>query len=387
MTEPGRFAALLVSVVLAIAIVTRCQALRGSAPAGSTAPEGAATASPAQSESLPDAAIPQARNDVVADPETGDESTLPACLPPPPTLTDAELEAHETRADAAREQVIRTLRDADDPALRLAAVLLDADSYPDELLLRNLHRLSQRDPLALHALLGECTSALTDPHCDDAGLTTLIERVDGDNSEAWALLAARRLELGETEAAARALERANGSPVTTRYFRQYVGLFERAYAAATGLGVAERGVAAIGHAAGQQLAGQATLLRRCYTEAADSVSWRRLCFEYASQLRAREATSIHQAAAMDLLARLAELDGDDAAAGRLRREADALQTERMEFIERFGPVLDAAAFDDTLMAEYLDELLVHGEQRAQSLLHEQVRRYAHCLDDEPRADR
>ena len=382
MSRHRQFVAWLSVALLASVALTQCLIHNRSAP-GQAAPS-AGTIEP-RLESHPvtadrsDADTAPERADAI---ERSDEPSLVDCPPLLPELTDAQIEALEARNNLAREQVASTLRAVDDPALRLAATLLGADSFPDQELLRDLHELAQHDALALHALLGECTGALTDVHCADAGLSALIEEVDGDNSEAWAMLAARRLELGDEDAAADALMRANGSPVTTTYFADYVRLFNQAYVSATGLDISERAVAAIGHAAGQQLAGMTALLRHCHARSADSVGWRRLCVEYARQLRARESTALQQSVATHLLARLAEYDGDYATAARLREEADAERTERLRFAERFGRVLETITFDEQLMAEYLDELLVHGEQRAQALLDEQVARFAHCVGPE-----
>lgn len=307
---------------------------------------------------------------------TPDPTCASAMLEDPAALSDEQFLLSVEEIEREKRAVVSRLEQAADAELRLAAVLLSReDRSPAEHLARlaTLATTGEGRDLALWNLLAACNDSPHAAYCSDERLTALVQQTDHANSEAWAMLASQRLARGDTARAADAMQQAIGSPTSETYAIEHVQLFERAYAAASGLGLVERTVQALGDAAGVTPS-HLPLFRACTGLGETDIFWRRLCFEYARQLASRSTTLLVETIAVSLQQKMAELDGDLELAMRLRQQLETQREASLEQARRYGVLIEELAFDEAFTARWLNELFVNGERAANAMHSEELER-------------
>ncbi len=190
--------------------------------------------------------------------------------------------------------------------------------------------IGRQNPAIVWTAVLICAAADSQIPCPAREWEDQLLKLDGENSEAWMHVAARRLERGETRAALDALQRAAAAPVSNAYWPDTVELLERGLAAAGGYSFSERAAIAFGVAAANQ-PDYASYLTVCKAQSQADRAWADACLRYGQAAEVQRKTLLGQTSARSLQIAVLEVVADDEAVARVRargRESVATTEER-----------------------------------------------------------
>jgi hypothetical protein len=153
--------------------------------------------------------------------------------------------------------------------------------------------------------------------CPEREWEERLLRLDGENSEAWIHVAARRLGRGESVAAFDAIQRAAAAAETNVYWPETVELVERGLEAAGGYSFSARASTAFGVAAANQPAYKSHV-DMCKARSEVDRAWADACLRYGQVAEQRRKTVLGQTSARTLQIAVLEAIGDQEAIARVR---------------------------------------------------------------------
>lgn len=213
--------------------------------------------------------------------------------------------------------------------------------------------------------------------CADGSIEKRAIRADSGNGQLWGKIAGYRFGSGDIEGAYDALINANTSPRFNGYFIEHVEMFERGFAALTDAPYRKRITDAIGIAAIRPIF--LNIIQSC-KEQAEAPKWRQVCLDYGKRLENDGRAVITMRIGILLQKEMYKMTADET----MLKETDhryRLITDTMESgYSDDGLVL--LAYDDQVLADYMNEWSAHGEYRAMQFLQAEVVR----LSKEPGYD-
>ncbi len=205
-------------------------------------------------------------------------------------------------------------------------------------------------------------------------------KLDGQNSEVWIHVAARRLERGDGKGALAALQRASSATETNAYWPDTIELLERGLAAAGGYSFPERASIA-GSLAATNQPDYASYLSMCKTQSQVDRAWADACLHYGDVAELQSKTVLAQTSARSLQIAVLEIVGDDASFPQVRargRDTAATTDER----RRADALINSSP---RLFARYLAKVRESGESAAVAYMLEEVLKEADSLPSQPAA--
>jgi hypothetical protein len=192
-------------------------------------------------------------------------------------------------------------------------------------------------------------------------------KLDGQNSEVWIRVAARRLERGDATGALDAMQRAASAPESNAYWPDTVELVERGLAAAGGYSFSERAALAFGIAAANQ-PDYASQLKMCKAQSEANRAWADACLRYGETAEVQRKTALGQTSARTLQIEVLEVVGDDESIARVRARgrrtvATIDERRRADALIMSGP---------RPFARYLAKIRESGESAAVAYMLEEV---------------
>ena len=297
---------------------------------------------------------------------------------PPGTIFDdcdsnsgEELEAERLATIAAQQdELLRVLSASADAEHLLVAALssLHSDQERAMTLLSEAAARDPRHPLIAAQILTLCTEI---DACSRArpGMERNLIAADKGNAIAWVQVARSRLQRNDERGALAALREAAAAAVVEDYFTDYIYLFDRGLAAASGLEPFDRMVAAIGWAAGN-ITTASLVYRDCEQRAANLPEWRDACLRLGERFEHDSLTILTQAVGIGLQIAMYELEGDG-------RAAESAVQRREEFAGQWKQLASRTARaeelrDTTVLRQYLETFASAGELRAMEYLADEV---------------
>ncbi len=275
-----------------------------------------AAAAPAEVDAAPLAAVEAAF--AVASCVSSEPATVPATRPRPRPI----------RLDGTNARVqLLVSRDAEHLA---AAALLSRNARERVDDITRAFAIGRQNPAVVWTAVLICAAADNLIPCPAREWEDQLLKLDGENSEAWMHVAARRLERGEARAALDAMQRAAAAPVSNAYWPDTVELLERGLAAAGGYSFAERAALAFGVAAANQ-PDYAGYLAVCKAQSQVDRAWADACLRYGEVAELQRKTLLGQTSARSLQIAVLEVVADGEAVARVRvrgRETIATTEER-----------------------------------------------------------
>jgi hypothetical protein len=205
----------------------------------------------------------------------------------------------------------------------------------------------RQNPAVVWTAVQICAAANDQVPCPAQQWEEQLLKLDGENSEVWIHIAARRLERGDARAALDAMQRAASTPESNAYWPDTVELLERGLAAAGGYSFPERAMLAFGVAAANQ-PDYASQLKMCKAQSEANRAWADACLRYGETAEGRRKTALGQASARTLQIEVLEVVGDAESIAQVRargrrtvattderRRADALITSGPRPFARF----------------------------------------------------
>lgn len=320
-----------------------------------------------------DAGDPPERQLRCGDGDTGAGRDAGEIVENPEQRRNAEL--RERAATAA------TLAQSRDPEHLLASALLASD-YGNKSAFEAMERALAEDPdhpLTLFNFLFVCPFHRNESVCRNGGIERQALNVDGGNGAVWVSVAVNRSGKGDAGGALAALRQAHTAPEFNEYWVEHVGLFERAFAAATDLDYRQRVERAFGTAAAM-VSNVARLYSICKTRSETSFQWLHACIDYGERLQFDGDTLMSVGAGNRLQQLLYERLGETKKAADAAERANAIGEE---FVAAYrSGAFELFAHDEELLAEYMHEFSIHGEFAAMDYLRERGER----LDRQPGYD-
>ncbi|MDZ7770069.1 MAG: hypothetical protein U5K38_13805 [Woeseiaceae bacterium] len=226
------------------------------------------------------------------------------------------------------------------------------------------------NPLVAWMAMDACTAAPATPACAAGEVERLALDADGDNGAVWARVASRHLKEGETAAGFAALQRAATAPQFNTYWPEQILMLERALAASTNDRYGARVMQAIGIAAAI-VGWDAGVVETCRSESLPP-EHRPVCLAYGERLTADANTEIGTSIGLAIQRAVLSAAGDTAAANSVNARHEALRRHRRErdlqAVERF------VFYDENLLRQYIDVMLIRGESAAIRFLGEETER-------------
>jgi hypothetical protein len=233
---------------------------------------------------------------------SSESATIPATRPRPLRLSGA----------GARELLLVS-RDAEHLA---AAALLsrNARERVDDIT-RALATGRQNVVIAWTAV--QICAAAGDVSCPAQEWEEQLLKLDGQNSEVWIQVAARRLEGGDVRGALDAVQRAASAPASNAYWPDTVELLERGLAAAGGYSFSERTAIAFAVAAANQ-PDYASYLSLCKAQSEANRAWADACLHYGQVAEVQRRTVLGQTSARTLQIAILEVVADEESIAQVR---------------------------------------------------------------------
>lgn len=142
-------------------------------------------------------------------------------------------------------------------------------------------------------------------------------KLDGQNSEVWIQVAARRLDRGDARGALDAVQRAAAAPASNAYWPDTVELLERGLAAAGGYSFPERAAIAFAVAAANQ-PDYAGYLSFCKAQSQVNRAWADACLHYGEVAEVQRKTVLGQTSARTLQIAVLEVVADEESVAEVR---------------------------------------------------------------------
>ncbi len=327
---PGAAAIAAVVLTVVVVLVLRLRTeLADAVPRTSTIPEAAE-----EPTREPAAADPATLADVDASPSA---ASCVSSEPPTPfrAARTAALRAaiFNRNIAEARERLLAS-RDAEHLA---AAALLSRNASERVDDITSAFAAGRQNPAIVWTAVRICAAAGNAVPCPAQEWEDQLLKLDGQNSEVWIHVAARRRERGDGKGALAALQRAASATETNAYGPDTIELLERGLAAAGGYSFPERASIAGSVAAAHQ-PDYASYLSMCKTQSEVDRAWADACLHYGEVAERQSKTVLAQTSARSLQIAVLEIVGDESipqvrARGRdtvatteERRRADALIT-------------------------------------------------------------
>ncbi|MCH8136411.1 MAG: hypothetical protein IIB77_10570, partial [Proteobacteria bacterium] len=288
-----------------------------------------------------------------------------------PELTIDGFQTLKNSQDHERFQAAALLANSKDPEHLLMAALIGFDGQAKLGLsaMENALAVDPDNPLTLWSFLDSCSLHPKAAKCANGSIEKRAILADGGNGLLWGKIADYRLRRGDTAGALDALINANTAPQFNGYFIEYVEMLERGLAAATDNPYRKRITNAIGIAAAMPQRFY-HVFQGCKEQATESAEWSQACLGYGKRLERDGRTVMSTRFGIALQKWMYEIAGDEArfAETDLRGR---LITEAMESgYTDDGWVL--LAYDDQVLADYMNEWSAHGEFQALQFLQEEV---------------
>ena len=175
----------------------------------------------------------------------------------------------------------------------------------------------RQNPTVVWTAVLICAAADNQVPCPAREWEEQLLKLDGQNSEVWIHVAARRLERGDAIEAFEAMQRAASAPVSNAYWPDTVELLERGFAAAGGYSFPERAAMAAGVAAANQ-PDYASQLKMCKAQSEVNRAWADACLRYGETAEAQRKTVLGQTSARTLQIELLEVVGDAESVAQVR---------------------------------------------------------------------
>ncbi|MGD8976799.1 MAG: hypothetical protein PVG91_04285 [Gammaproteobacteria bacterium] len=303
----------------------------------------------------------------------------------------AEYEAQAERFDfdwnKAAEEHESTLRAvkgrlmvSEDPEhLHTAAMLEDDPTRRMDLMARAVSAGGD-NPFHVWSAVRMCAELHEETDCPLQAWQERMLELDGQNSEAWILAAAVRMQAGAGGAALDAMHRAAASSESRLYWPETIEMTERAFAAASDLPFRDR-VGLGADFASLNLPNYLRYVTMCQEQSEQSQDWALACLRYGEVSEREGKTVIGQRIALVIQRIASKSLGDEA-----RRQAAA---ERYEQVQR---VMNEASVDShetmmmvtsspTLFARYLASFRTVGEIETMASMHEEAGRWARRHQD------
>lgn len=274
--------------------------------------------------------------------------------------------------DDALAQAAERLAVSPDARHRVVAALLDRQSDRLHERIRGALAAGPRDPVVLWQIYSLCR---VEGHgCAPPGVEAALTDLDGENSEVWIRVAARRYRNGQHAEALEAVTRAAAAAETDIYWVETVESAYRALTAAGGFIVDDRIGAAFGLAAGSvPVYGDVSTM--CRTESVRRTDWALACLDYGRTAEAQSKTYLGVSFALGLQKLALEALHEPDALDEVERREQAL---RDEFVgtaaSDWRQVEGAVMRSERLLFAYLDALETGTEASARRRASEELLR-------------
>jgi hypothetical protein len=261
--------------------------------------------------------------EAAASPAAGDPSALPAAAegpPPAASCVSSELATRATQPRAfgigrspSRERLLVS-RDAEHLA---AAAMMTRNVRERVADITKAMAIGSQNATIVWLAVQICGAASGRVPCPEQEWEEQLLKLDGENSEAWIQVAARRLERGDGGAAFDAMQRAASAAETNVYWPETVELAERGLAAAGGHSFADRAALAFGVAAANQ-PDYKSYVDMCKARSDVDRAWADACLHYGAAAEQRRKTVLGETSARTLQIAVLEAIGDDFGVAEVR---------------------------------------------------------------------
>lgn len=262
-----------------------------------------------------------------------------------------------------------SLSATDDPGFLLAAALLNWDAEDRRQIFERALAANTQDPVALWYQLQNCDEF----GCDRSAVEEAVTTIDESNGMAWLEIGSARIREGKWDEAEAALRRAAMSPRFDTYFIDTAMVVERGLAATTDLDYSDRIVWGIGIAAAVAIPAFGDVSSACQSDENDPLNWVDLCDDLGEQMSDVSRELITSMIGYGYRKAAASRSGDKAA-------FELLDNQRRRIYH--GMMSDQAASgaqvllqnDPSVMQDYVENFLAHGELTAMEMLIKDARR-------------
>ncbi len=241
--------------------------------------------------------------------------------------------------------------------------------------------IGDRDAIVVWSAVQICDRPRPDLDCPAEGWEDELLKLDGENSEVWIRVAARRYERGDTAKALDAVRHAATAGETREYWAETIAMLERALNAAGGYSFPQRAELAFGFAAAN-LPAYAPVVSMCGKQSLVDAEWAQACLDYGRLLERQGKTDIGLAIAQSIQIAALEAMRNTEEAQAVAARKDAASRERMS--APAGERADAFVFGNTrIFAAYLAAVRERGERAARTEAREEAKRLADGCSQQP----
>lgn len=351
--------------------------------------------------SAPDADQPAIANAQPSTPMLSPDSATPPSIADGPgetfefSIEDlcayAEYEAQAKRFDSdwkkAAEEHESTLREvrhrltvSEDPEhLHTAALLEDEPARRMDLMERAVSAGGD-NPFHVWSAVRMCAELHEETSCPLQGWQARMLELDGQNSEAWILAAAVRMQAGAPGAALDAMRRAAAASESRVYWPETIEMTDRAFAAASDLAFRDR-VTLGADFASLGLPDYVSYVTMCQEQSEQSQDWAYACLRYGEVSEREGKTAIGKRIALIIQRVALKSLGDEsrlrAATGRYEKVQRAMNAASLDSHETMLMVTSSP----TLFSRYLASFRIAGEVETMASMREEAGRWARRHQD------
>ena len=273
--------------------------------------------------------------------------------------------------DELARDVVKTLSPSGNAELLLAAALLTREEDVADGLFDSVLRLDPDNRIALWHQLQNCVAGKMP--CDPDTAEAAAIAADAGNGLVWLELARRQIREERWQDAEESLQRAAAAHRFDTYFIEHAVVVERGLAAASELSYPERMIAGIGVSAAIAIPAFGDVSRACSKDAEQARISVDVCTELGEQMAESSRELLTSMIGYAIWRNSEQRSGDEERARQIGAEMDRVRASFFEEAKTSG-AWALVENDVTVLQDYVDNFLAHGEIRAAKMLVQDARR-------------